>query len=233
MCHIIVFNIHAYLSLGRIDWTWLAYTLATVSAFSVFLPLAVGLFRLRQLGLHLKILLVFLGISAIVESVTVAMASSGTSNVFLIPLFALIELTFVTIVYSKVYQNRIWKRILIFVPIAFTIFLVLNVFFAEGAKNLSSYIRSVEGLLVIGITLVWFYQALNNVSINAIHREPMFWISSGFLIYFAGTFFLFITSTYLLEHTEGILAVAFLINSISNICKNILFTFALWMRPQT
>ncbi|MGI9544257.1 MAG: hypothetical protein ACR2MX_13440 [Cyclobacteriaceae bacterium] len=178
-------------------------------------------------------MLLLLVISAVVEVTMFTLASYGNTNVFLIPLFMLIELPLITILYRKVFADSIWKRLIIFIPIAFAIFLVLNVLFGEGAKNLSSYIRSVEGLLIIGITLVWFYQAFNNTSIKAIHREPMFWVSSGFLIYFAGTFFLFITSTYLLEHDEGILLVAFSINSIANICKNLLFTVALWMRPQT
>lgn len=222
-----------YISFSSINWTSLSFTLATVSAFSVLMPLVVGIVRFKELKPYLKVLLIFLAIVATVELVMFTMASSGKENTFLIPLFVFIEFPIICILYHKVYTIPVWKQIAVFIPIAFSIFLVLNVFVGGGANNLSSYIHSVEGLLVIGLTLVWFYQALNNTSINAIHREPMFWISCGFLIYFAGTFFLFITSTYLLEHAKGILVVAFLINSISNICKNLLFTIGLWMPLQT
>ena len=222
-----------YLNLGRIDWAGYSIAITYISAGSVLIPLIAGLVRFKVLTSYLKILLILLGVYFVIEVWLTLLASSGDNNVFLIPVIAIVELTIIIILYHKVFSDSIWKKLIIFIPVPFAIFAVLNVIIGDGAVNLGSYIRSVEALLVIGITLVWFYQALNDASIKVIHREPMFWVSAGFLIYFAGTFFLFITSTYLLENARGILVVAYLINSIANICKNLLFTVALWMRPQT
>ena len=54
------------------------------------------------------------------------------------------------------------------------------------------------GLLFIGLSLTYFYTLIRKMPSVHVQRVPMFWISSGLLIYSSGTLILFIISNYLI-----------------------------------
>jgi len=79
------------------------------------------------------------------------------------------------------------------------------------------------GIMVIVWSLLGFYELMNKNQGIEIYKEEMFWINSAFIIYFAGTFFLFLLNDYLLKNDSKAANSFWIINLFLNILVNIIY----------
>jgi hypothetical protein len=81
------------------------------------------------------------------------------------------------------------------------------VFFVAGTLNLlllqqlsiSSYNKLFSSFIFITYAIVYFYKLMKDLPEKQVHHLPMFWFNSAFLIYHAGTLFLFAFTSYLIN----------------------------------
>lgn len=219
--------------LGRIDWGNLFVIFSQISVYSIFIPLFIGIYRRNSLGRSLKIVLVFLFVATLFEQVSSHLGNFGIRNIFLVPIYVFIEFIFIVAIFKTVLKSDFWNKLLIYALIAFVIMFVSNLILFKETDDMGSYIRSIESLFIIAFIVVYYYQLIENLTISSVGSEPMFWVSAGFLIYFAGNLFLFVTSNYLLKQSEQHLMEAYTIHSILIIIRNLLFSVGLWMQPRT
>jgi len=230
---IAVDKIKMQIQLTGINWDNFFLVLSQVSGYSILLPLTMGIFRLSTLRKELKTLLLFIFIAAAFELITIYMASIEVESISLFPIYILIEFFFFVVIYRMVLVSDLWKRVILYSAIVFAILFVLNLFFFWESDKMSSYIRSLESILIIVFTLAYFYQAIENLLVPSLNQDPMFWVNTALLVYFSGNLIFFIISNYLLEQSRQLLMEAYLIHSILIIIRNLLFTIGLWMKPQT
>ena len=69
--------------------------------------------------------------------------------------------------------------------------------YQKGAFN--SYSIVFQAMIVIDFCVVYFYKLLQELPEQHIHKLPMFWINSGLLIFYSGTFILYTFTSYLTE----------------------------------
>jgi hypothetical protein len=82
---------------------------------------------------------------------------------------------------------------------------------------------------LIILSLIYFYQLLNPLKFIDIEKQGLFWINAGVLVYSSINIFLFmILSQIPIEDRHNY----YIINSISNIIANILFSVGLLCKPQ-
>jgi hypothetical protein len=133
---------------------------------------------------------------------------------------------------NKVITN---KKITRYLPLTFIFFFAFNVvdyFFLRKKDSFNSLASGVEAILIIILCLIYFYEQLRDNSTLLIYTTHNFWIIIGFLIFFAGTFFLYIYTENTLEHDGNAFSFQYgIINSVFNILKNILFAIAMFMKP--
>jgi hypothetical protein len=81
---------------------------------------------------------------------------------------------------------------------------LLNLLFWQG-RSLNSYSYMVAGLLGLICSIGFFYQLMTDLPTMAIHRLPVFWFNTSFLVYSSSTLLQFIFRDYLAEMSWEIL----------------------------
>jgi hypothetical protein len=80
--------------------------------------------------------------------------------------------------------------------------------------------------------LNYFYEQLKEANTLLIYTTHAFWIIIGFLIYISGTFFLYIYAENTLQD-KNFQNQYVIINSVFNLLRNILFSIAMLMKPES
>jgi hypothetical protein len=92
-------------------------------------------------------------------------------------------------------QYRTW---FIFIVIVYFILASLNLLFWQK-ESITSYNKVLSSLIIICLSLFYFYRSMVEPSGGNPFKIPMFWFNSSFLIYHSGTIFLFAFTTYLIQ----------------------------------
>lgn len=101
---------------------------------------------------------------------------------------------------------------------------IVDVLYLSGLHLFNSFSRSVECLLMIGVSLYAFYDLLKHPDTNKfLGQSALFWLALGVLTYMAGNLFLFaVDNILLLQHNPAYDAI-WDIHSILNILLNLFF----------
>ncbi|MEN0004592.1 MAG: hypothetical protein AAF798_10620 [Bacteroidota bacterium] len=197
--------------------------------YSGILPALVGLFNTRQLRNNQKaiLLLVLLSIATEVAVYWIAY-NSGLHNIVFY-LFTIAEFTLLAYVFTQNWERNDKTKVAWIAIIFFTLFVLLDMLYLSGIEQFNSYSTSVEALLLIGFALSFFYITLRELKIKYLEREPLFWISTGVLLYFASSLFIFLFTNTVNASMEA-LFIIWGIHGIFRILLNIFYSIALWIR---
>ncbi|MDR6942252.1 hypothetical protein [Mucilaginibacter pocheonensis] len=155
------------------------------------------------------------------------LAKSGSRNtMWMLHLNVLVSLSFYTIIYYKLFIKPIHKKITIAVAII-TLFIML--YFNRSLDEYPSVSNTTLSVQMILLSLIYFYQLLNPLKFIDIEKQSLFWINAGVLIYYSVNIFLFMIFTQIpVDDRHNY----YIINSITNIIANILFSVGLFCKPQ-
>lgn len=208
-------------------------TLMSHSYLAAFLPSIVAIFRIKNGNLPQRILSILVFTSLFVE----LFARFGESlfgiknNLFLLHIFTIIEFALIALIYQgslKVFKR---KNIMYGLIAGFSIYSILNSLFHESIFQFNAYARAIEALIIISISLLYFYSTLKNMTEKHLERSPIFWVSAGSLLYFSSSLFIFIYSNILFGDNRNSITIWGL-HAIMSIIHYIFYTIALWVKPQ-
>lgn len=208
------------------------------SWYIVWIPFAIGTIKIKTLSrdrqfLYLAVILAIIGEKAMAYG-----AKTWMNNMPVLHIYTLLEffLLFSVFYYGKkgIISFKLYKAIIII----FTSVGILNMIFFQGIMNENSISRSLEGIVLITFSLIFFYQILKDLEIVRPEKSFMFWFSIAILIYFSGNLLVFIYSNHLQnisknspENTELIVQI-WVINYILNIIFYLLYTVAFLCKEQ-
>ena len=203
-----------------------------ISAVTILLPIAISVVKFKTLENELKTLSIFLYFAVLCEVIIIFLASQEIANLPIFHLFTILEFSFLGLVFYHVFTRPSFKKAIIVTIIAFTAFAVINALFIQTIYEFNTIARAVESFLLILLALLFFYKVFHESTVKRLERYPMFWVNSGILVYFCGSFFLFIFSNYILGQSEDMLHAYWGIHSVLNIVLNLFFAMGLWYCPQ-
>lgn len=151
------------------------------------------------------------------------LSSKGTNNLFLFHLYTILEFTLITFIFFKRTTKNYLIPFLIFAG-AFLLLCIVNIIFWEGLDEFNTIPRAVEGISVIIYCFVFFFWIFNAEENFDLLKYDHFWLFSGWLIYFSGTFFL-----YLFSNHQSVYFLYPIIHSVLNIFLNLIYTYVLWL----
>lgn len=124
--------------------------------------------------------------------------------------------TFIIIaVYYKLLTVRHKGLLCVGVGLIFVVFTVMD-FSNDSLTNFSTvnfntYTYNVTNLAVVLLCLLYAYQVIQNLEVEDITRYSYFWLNAGFLVYYAGSMFVYL---YMLVAGKKEAQVAWIINSV-------------------
>jgi hypothetical protein len=94
--------------------------------------------------------------------------------------------------------GRKYATLLLATSIIFVGFAVINLLFIQKNAN-NSYSKMAGSFIIILYCVFYFYHLMQELPTVHVQRLPMFWFNSAFLLFYAGTVFLFAFTGYLIH----------------------------------
>lgn len=206
------------------------YFLVQFSVVAVAGAAAIGLGRYRRLGPTQRYLLVLTLLALLMEAVTRLLAHYKQPNLFLMPVDAVLEFVFLGLIYRRELQLA---RISRFIPLLLVGF-VLGSALAYSPRfdkpQFSPVQHFIESMLVLAFVGFYFHREINRRHFTSrLEREPIFWISTGLLLYFLGNMFIFLASNYVLSQSKELGIRVWAIHALLYIFLNVMYGIALWL----
>ncbi|WP_353717680.1 hypothetical protein [Dyadobacter sp. 676] len=170
--------------------------ISSIAVFITVLPLTLTIIRKAFHDKSLRLLFCYLVIKLVIDVVMLYFASNRTNNLILynlsIPLFYALLGGMFYFKFAGIAQRRFVLASIIGVFI-FSAWDLVNS--NENLSDLSEhrlvlYAKTVEGVLMISLILLYFYEIIKALQIPNLLTFPFFWVCSGLLLYYSSLIFL-------------------------------------------
>lgn len=174
--------------------------MAVIAPSVIIVPLAVAIFKYAywKNSLAEKIAFAYLIFSAffnIVASVTTYM---HINNLPLLHLYTVLEFWIVCIFFRNIFYAKPLRKLLFFLPLAFSVFSVLYIIWAHNLFGFNSLSRFLESMMIVGFCIYFLYLDFSNI----VSSQSMFNFSIvvGLMLYFSSASVLFGLSNAILKN---------------------------------
>jgi hypothetical protein len=110
-------------------------------------------------------------------------------------------------------KGFISARILVSVMILFVGYCIYDTIFIQRITEYNSYPRALGSLILAIYAILWYLKSLSRMEFMRLRDEPTVWFNTGMLIYFSGSFFVFILSNQVLFQSVQLSKQVWLISS--------------------
>lgn len=192
-----------------------------ISLLLPLLPLGVGLWQFRNEKTWLRLLLLFLAITLLFDlagyyvGIILKEPNARIYNAFPPVEFLLLGLMFFTW-----HDGKTEKRIIgILIPVFLLFWIITQAI--STPHNLDNVILTVESVLLVIIAVGTLFRSMMRDTIP-VQKNPIFWVSSALVVYFAGNLILFALAPTLQQDTIDSKWI-WVLHSLLNVIKNLLF----------
>lgn len=156
--------------------------------------------------------------------------SSQADSIFLSS-FTIIEYLFFAYYLFHILKNRKFKVFLTLSSIVFLVVATLNLvrLLTTSAGNFDAIPISVGSIILIIVSILYLFEAIQDPEIIFVYSKQSFWIIIGIMIYFSGTFFLFLQYDSLTQDEKNSF---WIISIICFVLKNIFFSISFTLKPE-
>ena len=192
----------------------------------------VGLVRYRRLETTRRYLVWLSGLALLVTGVAAWFSSHHRPNLFLAPIDTAIELTLLALMYRRALWPLAMAR---YLPLGIGLFLLgtaLSYSPRLDTAQFSPVQHFIASIAITVLALCYLRQLLQPpITIAPLEREPMFWISAGVLLYFAGNSLIFLTSNLTLLHSRELSLNVWAVHALLYSFLNGFYIVALCVNP--
>lgn len=208
--------------------TSLSIQLSHIATFMIVLPSLLALLRLSsELRIH-RLLIFLVGGAALVSILAYVLGSVfAINNLFLLHFYTVFDFIMMTLIFRD-YLARAYVEWSI---IIFTVAALSNSILIEQLSTFNILARSVEAFVIICYVMRYFWLTLQEMKIQRLEKQPVFWVSCGALLYYAAGFFIFLFSHDLLPFDE-LWFTYWGIHAIFTILLYLFYSIALWVQPE-
>jgi hypothetical protein len=163
----------------------------------------------------------------ICNALALLFARLGMTSAINIPpsIYDYLLLILVTILYND-QTFRKHQNFFKVIPVLYLVFGILNLIFFQR-EQINSFTKLVSALIIILYCAIYFYRMMKDLPTLEVHKLPMFWFNSGFLIYNAGTVFLFAFTSYLIHVLKDNMLIYFSFHNVLSILHHLIFVIGL------
>ncbi len=205
--------------------------LRLISSLTIVLPLLLAIWKYARLSQMQRKLFYLIILFSITELIANILWYQKLNNLPIYHFYTIIEFLCIASIYKDALHKLFPKYVFTTVAVVFTIFCIVNMSFFQSMFTFNSNATTTLGLLVIFLTISYFYTLLKEVKYASLERNPMFWLNAGFLIYFSSNLLLFFISNSLSTEAAEVNFLVWGLHAIVNIVLVIFFIIAIWVNP--
>ena len=197
-----------------------------ISSLSGLIPLIAFAFNFKNLDRIFKLIGVFFIISAFADLLQWLLPFWHYSNIWVVHIFVIVNIVFFCVIYYKAFVNSLNKRITLILS---SLALVAGLYSCKDIFEYPTISNTASSIVFIILSLLLFFQLLTRQEFVHIEKQGLFWFNAAVLFYFSINIFLFMLIAMIPLHERPSY---YIINNITNIIANLLYTIALLCRPQ-
>lgn len=202
--------------------------LIAIASYCIAIPALLSIFRYKQLGSAMKPMAFYVFLSWCIQLSSSYLNAHKQNNLWLLHIYTPLEFACIVWFYSQVLWRFIPKNAFFWIGAGFTMLSVLNSALLQDTLTFNTYARSFEGVLVIMFCLCWCYQTLLEMKIQRLEQDPVFWVNTGFLLYFSGGVLLFAFSNYIIGINRSLNLYIWSFHALFSILLYFFITIGLW-----
>jgi len=208
----------------------------SIVAISELLPLILFFFRKQKKNRVIKLAFICQLTSILSDVITVVVRKSNESyGGISLNVFSIVALVVLYFLYCSVVQPARLRKFILFSAGALAIYFIIGLF-AGYDDSFNSLNVVLLAIVVIMWSILFFYEQVTKpMDENQLtfYSSPDFWVVCAYLIYFAGTFFLFIFIKINGKGTDTNFEYSYnLINGIFVVLKNVLLSVAMFTKNE-
>ncbi len=200
----------------------------TAGTYFVAIPLLLAILRFRFLNQAMKNIAYYVFLGAGIQFIASYLKQRGQNNLWVLHLFTPLEFGIILRFFSFTLAGFIPKKVFVWAAAAFLLAALLNSIFLQDIRTFNTYARSLEGVSVIVLCLLWCYKTLTEMKIQQLGQDPVFWANTGFLLYFSGGVLLFAFSNYIIAINQVLSMYIWAFHAMFSMLLYTLITVALW-----
>jgi hypothetical protein len=159
---------------------------------------ALWLYARRYHEKHLTALLAYCFLTfAVMLAASIMVQTSDSANIWLYNIHAFLTISFLGFYFRNLLQSRFKNILVTALCAAIVCYLLVKNVVLRDFQLFDSIGYSFVSAAIVFFVLMYFHQLLSNVTDQNIFRNFNFWLASGYLIYFAGSFIIFLSYYYL------------------------------------
>lgn len=201
--------------------------MAVIVPVSILLPIYQAVKKYSQLTAELKIISWFLFASAVSNIISAYFASNSMNNMPVMHVYTFVEFALLALFYKKLLDSERSGRIINLLIPSFFMMCVLNVLYFQDLYTYNTYTKSIEALLILIFSIVYFVKVLDKVEVEDKNQNVLTYINSGLLIYFSGSFIWFVIFNLTIGNV-GLGVIMWSIHATLLLVLYILIAVALW-----
>jgi hypothetical protein len=210
--------------------------LARLILFNLWLAVAAGLFglvRYRWLAPNLRWLALLAGFDASMELIADLLSNLHRHNLFLTPFILVGEIILLVLLYRQVLQSAVFNRVVPWLVGLISLYALLQTPLKLDVIDIPVSLSIISNLVQVGLAGLYFQKLLNELRVERLRLDPLFWLSVALAVYGLGNISISLFYNYLLNHcTEQLQRIVFWgVRNVFNIQLYLAYILALWMRP--
>ena len=156
------------------------------------------------------------------------------ANLFLLPLYISVEFGLLVWLYSQAIGSR-WLLCYRW-PLVAVLCVLANL---EGMRQPAqvaapnNFSRLLESVSVIILVLAYYHSTLRQPKTAYIWREPMFWVSTGLLFFFAGNFLIYTVTNFAFYYHRPLVMQLWVVHAGLDALLYSTYAYALWLSLKT
>lgn len=201
--------------------------------FSTTLPLVFFLlFKINNKQKALRVIFFYVLYCVINEGLSFYLQSINSENfVYLLYTFTIVEYSFFCYFIYIILPKTFIKKIVPFLWISFVLLSLIDIIYISKERDFNSFATGIESIIILLLCSYYLFSQIRSSNSLVIYSTFNFWVVIAFLIFFSGTFFVYLL-TNKMSRDPSFQTLYFIINISFNILKNILLCVAMTMRLQ-
>lgn len=184
----------------------------------------IGLYHYRHLPTYLRCLSIMLVTTLLVETVSYFLIKN---NAWIFNIYTSLEFIFYFLLFKHHSANQKFKKVTALFMLIFIIVACANILFFQGFYLFNNYTHSLGAIFVVACAIAYYRQLLGGDKPEPLIRIPMFWISTGLLIFYASDFFFMALFHYIISVSIDLARQLYMITAGLNIVMYSLFIFGI------
>lgn len=206
----------------------LFFYMAIVVPSAVLVPLTVTAIRYKRLSPPIRLIGLYVLLSAITNVVANYMAVHRMNNLNVINVYNILETLVFTEFYVRIFGKGSIIRYLRITQVAFLLLAFADMLWLQKTGLYNTYTKSVEAIIIMAYAIYYFAQELEQVGTKQRSSKAVTYINGGLLLYFSGSLILFIL-TGLLRGTRAYHDLNWAVHATLLLALYLLIAVVIWM----